>query len=463
MSATDLLHCSTTEQAALVRSGALSSVELCDFYLERIARLDGIVHAYSDFRPDLVRREARERERHFPARDLPPFWGVPVAVKDMNLAAGYFTKMGSRCFEDLFLVVDDPTVARLRRAGFVILGKTAVPELSSVPFCESLIMPPTRNPWDLGVTTGGSSGGAAAAIAAGLTPIAQGADGGGSIRIPSSICGLYGIKPSRGRVPNLYGFDDREVLYGDGPMGRSVEDVAALLDVMAGLTEGAPHWAPPPPDRYVTLARRDPPPLRIALATRSPLADTDPEVDRAVRRAAELLEERGHHVVEHAWPALDETDFLVLWKHTISFVHPPRPELLEPINDYLLVEGRKLAPDSVVHARSRMLAEIARLEPLADIWLTPTVPEAPNPIGSWAGLTWRQILDEARRVACFTAGFNVSGHPAASVPMGLSSRGHPIGVQVAGPQFREDLVLQVSRQILESLPPSSCIAPAFSS
>jgi len=447
-----LLDASALEQAALIRAGDVSSVELAELYLARIAEHDSLLHAYIDVRPEQTLHEARLADRRFPTRAVPPFWGVPIAIKDLNLAAGFFMRMGSRSFSNLFAPRDDRTVARLRAAGFVVLGKTTVPEFGSIPVTEPALHPPTRNPWDLEVTPGGSSGGAAAAVAARLAPIAQGSDGGGSIRIPSALCGLVGIKPSRGRVANMHGFADENILYTDGPIARDLDDACALLDVMAGVTVGTPHWAPPPEASFLALSRREPRPLRVGVCLRSPLATTRADVAASVMRVARVLESRGHHLEERSFPEIDPQDFLLLWRDGMAKLRPPDWNRVEAINSFLLRDGGPIGPRELEHARSRLRAQVEATFRGLDILVTPVVPEGPLPVGAWSHFTPQKMLEEATRVAAFVAGFNVSGQPAVSLPIGRSDRGHPIGVQLVGAEFGEATLLAVAHQVLDALP-----------
>ena len=232
---TELHDLSALEQAAAVRAGEVSPVELVEHCAERIARLDAAVGAFATLTLDAARAQARAAERAVRAGGpLPPLHGVPTAVKDLNNIAGVPTGLGSRAFRDLVPDVTDHAVAGLLRAGTVSLGKTTTPELGLPCYTEPAVAPPARTPWDLSRSAGGSSGGAGAAVAAGLVPFAQGSDGGGSIRIPSSVCGLYGLKVSRGRVSRGPLAGDLTGLGWDGPMARTVADAAALLDAMAG-------------------------------------------------------------------------------------------------------------------------------------------------------------------------------------------------------------------------------------
>jgi len=456
----DVLEATALEQAAFVRSRALSSEELCRLYLDRIDRLDSGLNAFvSRFRRRAL-ADAREKDALTRAGGpLPAFHGVPIGIKDLNVVRFAWTRFGSRAALPLFSPVDDHTVTALRRGGFVILGKTSTSELGAMPVTEPDTHPPTRNPWNPWHSAGGSSGGAGAAVAARLLPIAQGSDGAGSIRIPSAFCHLYGIKPSRGRVPNAFGRPDRDILYTCGPIARSVGDAAAMLDVMAGLDVGRPHWAAPPTRPYHETLRAPPRPLRIRFATRAPLGPTHPEIAAAVTAAARLLGELGHHVEEAPLPAGSLEEFMPLWQHLVSDIPLTRWARAQPITRWLGEAGLRLRKDDMLALRREIAARLTRELGDADLWLTPTVGVPAPRVGAFAGRPPGEAFAAAAPLGSFTAPFNVTGQPAASVPLGLTGEGLPMGLQVAGRLLREDEVLAVSRQLEEAMPWRGRVAP----
>lgn len=389
-----------------------------------------------------------------------PFRGVPIAVKDLTETAGVRTTYSSRAFAGYVPDRDAAVVRRLREAGFVLLGKTNTCELGTTPFTESELNGACRNPWDTGRTPGGSSGGAAAALTAGLCPVAHGSDGGGSIRIPASCCGLFGLKPSRGRISNAPYGEGLAGLATSGPMTRTVRDAAALLDVMAGSEPGDPWWAPPPPEPFARLAELPPGPLRIALTTEPALGDfpVDAACAAAAREAAHLLEELGH-AVEEATPPWREPGllgtFTVIWQ-TGPALSGADPALLEPLN-------RTLAEAAGATSSAAYAIALARLHALArrivafwegyDLVLTPTLALQPVPIG-WSQREadpWAQF-ELGARFTPFTAVANLTGQPAASLPLSWGENGLPIGVQLIGPPAGEALLLQVSAQLEAARP-----------
>lgn len=444
----------------MIKKRALSSEELARLYLDRIDRLDPRLNAFVSVFRRRALADAREKDREVRAGGpLPAFHGVPIGIKDLYMVRFSWTRMGSRGTLPIFAPADDKSTASLRRGGFVILGKLATAEVGAMPVTEPDTHPPTRNPWNPWHTAGGSSGGSGAAVAARLLPVAHGSDGAGSIRIPSAFCHLYGLKPSRGRLPNAFGRPDRDVLYTCGPIARSVEDAAAMLDVMAGLDVGQPHWAPPPPRPYRELFAETPRPLRVHLVLRSPLAETHPEIALAVRSAALLLSERGHHVEEAAPPGGSLEEFLPLWQRLIADAPVVRWSRMQPISRWLGEPGRSLRQEDM-NALCRRLADRLMGElGDADLWITPTVAQPPPRVGTFAGRPPAEAFAAAAQLGAFTAVFNLTGQPAASVPLGLTAEGLPMGLQIVGRPLRDDDVLAVSRQLEEAAPWRSRVAP----
>ena len=328
------------ELAASIAGGELSPVQITDHYLDRIGRLNEQVGAFYTVTADLAREQAaaaeklaaENRKAGGDASALPALNGVPIPIKDLNMVAGVRMTLGSTIFADTIAPEDDYVVAELRKAGIVITGKTATPEFGLPCYTETRIGPPARTPWDLSRSAGGSSGGAAAAVAAGLAPAAQGSDGGGSIRIPSSVCGLFGIKPSRGRISGGPLMPDLSGLSTDGPIARTVADAAALLDVMTCSYPGDMYIVPPLPDGETFLghARRDPGKLRIgrSLTNVVPGAVVHDDCVAAYEDASKLLAELGHEIVDVELPFGQDAVpmFELLWyaMATLAPIEPPR-------------------------------------------------------------------------------------------------------------------------------------------
>jgi amidase len=461
----DLAYADATALAELVRTGDATPLDLVDAAITRIERVDPALNAVIHRRFDEARSEAA-------AVGDGPFRGVPLLVKDLDgTLAGAPHHQGNRLLQALRHTADHDSylIAKLRAAGFVVVGKTNTPEFGLAPTTEPLAYGATRNPWDPGRSPGGSSGGSAAAVAAGLTPVAHGGDGGGSIRIPASHCGVFGLKPSRGRVslgPDLgeawAGLVTRHVLT------RSVRDSAAVLDVIAGPMPGDPYTAPPPARPYVHEVGADPSRLRIGLRTAAPggMVAVDPACAAAATTAARLLESLGH-VVEPASPAaLDDAGILetfaaVLVAGVVFDVNRLTEVAgraitaadVEPLTwlQYQMglatTAGQYVEALHVAHRFSR--AVVSWWGQGYDLLLTPTCAEPPPRLGDVQSTEAEPMRGFERSIpfAVFTGPFNVTGQPAMSVPLTWSDDGLPIGVQLVADQYREDVLFRVAAQL----------------
>ncbi|HXJ63782.1 MAG TPA: amidase [Actinomycetota bacterium] len=455
---------SALSQARLVRSGEVSSVELVELYARRIEALDGRLGSFLTLCLDRAMDEARSVRPGDPR----PFAGVPISIKDLYDTEGVRTTYGSAAFAEHVPGADEESVRRIRAAGFVVLGKTNTSEFGSVPWTEPRAFHAAHNPWDIERTPGGSSGGAAAGVAAGLVPLAQASDGGGSIRIPASVCGVFGLKPSRGRVSAAPG--PFSLLSQRGPIARTVADAAALLDVMAGPAPGDAFWAPSPERSFLGSAGVEPGRLRIAFTTR-PIAPVEvaPANRAAVEEAAGLLEQLGHEVWEEAPPA-DESllyRFPVLWAVSMASRTPrPNPDLVEPLNRELMRMGDSTsAPD---HQRTwedldRALRPVASFfHSRVDVLLMPSVATPPPRIGEFRND--EQPLMELIRAGSFTpftSLWNVTGQPAVSVPWSFDSLGLPVGVQLVGRPADESTLFRLSTQLETARPWGDHRPPGF--
>jgi amidase len=464
---TDLLLRSTTELAELVRSREVSARELVEASLRRIDELQPRVGAFTH----VAHESALSAADAIAPEDPRPFAGVPIAIKDNRSVAGMPLTMGSDAFGEFVTRRDSYLVRRLREAGFVIVGKTSMPEMGILPTTEPRRYGPARNPWDTDRTPGGSSGGAAAAVAAGMVPVAHGNDGGGSIRIPAACCGLVGLKPARGRV-SVGPDGGHSFLVCDGVLTRTVRDTAAVLDVLSGPEPGDSTWAPPPPAAgYTALCEVDPGHLRVALVYEPPLADAavDPVCEHAARDAAALLESIGHHVEEITppWSGLDLLpDFTRSFGPLVSFTtwlggqlsgRETTAEDVEPLTWMLYERARSQDTISYLIAENR-LESVARsivqaLTPY-DVVLTPVLAQRPVPIGEINGLGPDPMarFRKSGYFTPFTAIFNVTGQPAISLPLYHGEDGLPTGVQLVGPPAREEVLLSLAVQLEAALP-----------
>ncbi len=449
------------EQGALVRRGEVSSLELTEHYLDRAGRLDD-VGAFVLLTADRAREQARAADAASERDDLGPLHGVPTAIKDLNLTAGVPTRFGSPAFADYVPEVSDAATLALEAAAMPSLGKTSTPEFGSPCYTEPEGAPPAVTPWDRTRMAGGSSGGAAAAVAAGLVPLAQGSDGGGSIRIPASCCGLVGLKPSRGRLSGYPMYGDPTGLATSGSLARSVRDAAALLDVLAGRRPGDPAWAPPPSASFLAACDRAPGRLRIARFRTPIIAETtvDPECVRAYDDASRLLEGLGHDVVDIAVPLppeavpVFETCWAVLTAMTV--VPPDREHLLRPLTRWLSERGRAVSgPDFGLALGAMRRFAAGALEALApyDAVLSPTLAALPAEVGAL-----RDDADPARDFANqkaftpYTSAWNVTGMPAISLPLHQSAEGLPVGVMLAARPAEEELLLSLAAQVEAAAP-----------
>ncbi|PTA46987.1 amidase [Micromonospora sp. RP3T] len=445
------------EQAATIRRGELSSVELVEHHLRRVDALGDTVGAFVTVTAERARAAARAADA-VPTEARGPLHGVPTAIKDLTLTAGVRTTFGSAAFADFVPPVDADVVRFLAGAGLVSLGKTTTSELGCSLYSEGRVAPPARNPWDLAYTAGGSSGGAAAAVAAGLVPVAQGSDGGGSLRIPAALCGLVGHKPSRGLVSGgPLGFGAFG-LPTNGPLGRTVADVAALLDVLAQPVPGEPYLPPAAPaGGYLGAARAARPGrLRIGCFTTGMLADepVHPDCVAAVDRAAALLADAGHDVVEvpaplgpEAWPMFET----VWYALALAPVPAGRTGELLPLTRFLRERGEAIGAARLMAALGELQAQVrrgARRTAGCDLLLCPTLTAPQAPVGAFAALDPATDFDRQRRFSPYCAVFNVTGDPSVSLPVGRTAEGLPVGVLLTG-RYGDDATLIATAAQLE--------------
>jgi amidase len=323
----ELAFMSATEQAALIRQRKLSPVELVELYLRRIEQLNPTFNCFVLITAEEALEQARVAEDALARQEeLPPFHGVPISIKDILSTAGVETTRGSRAFAHEVPDYDDNDVARLKAAGFIMLGKTNTPEFAIYPWTEPELFGPTRNPWNTNLTPGGSTGGGGAALAAGLCPVSEGTNGGGSIRCPASCNGVFGIKPSRGRVSCAPRFGELiGGLMSSGPLTRTVRDAAGVLDMLSGYVTGDPYWTPDPERRFVEEVSREPGRLRVGIVTGSPLGGVHADCVVAAEDAAALLEELGHFVspTELALTEDDVRNFQTVWFASLAATQVP--------------------------------------------------------------------------------------------------------------------------------------------
>jgi amidase len=458
------------ELAAAIREGQLSPVEITDHYLDRIDRLNSETGAFYTVTADLAKEQATaaeklaaESRRTGDQATLPALTGVPIPIKDLNMVAGVRMTLGSTIFADNVATEDDYVVAELRKAGIVITGKTATPEFGLPCYTETKIGPAARTPWDLSRSAGGSSGGAGAAVAAGLAPAAQGSDGGGSIRIPASVCGLFGIKPSRGRISGGPLMPDLSGLSTDGPIARTVADAAHLLDVMTCSYPGDMYIVPPLPDGETFLghARREPGKLRIgrSLTNVVPGATVHDDCVAAYEDASKLLADLGHEVSDVELPFGSDAVpmFELLWYSmaTLAPIDPAQEEELLPLTRYLRSKGAKVTAAELIFAQAYLQGVMRPAMALLntyDAFLSPTLASPPVPVGYFDEVDPAENFERQKRFTPYTALYNISGQPAVNLPLYWNAAGLPIGVMLAGRLGDEATLIALSAQVEAARP-----------
>jgi amidase len=455
-----------TALADLVRRGEVTPLELVDAAIDRIERVNPRLNAVVTPMYEIARQVAQS--------DLPDgiFKGVPFLLKDLQAAyAGVKMTCGSRYMKDFVPDHDSELVVRHKRAGLIVVGKTNTPEFGILPTTEPELHGRTRNPWGVTRTPGGSSGGSAAAVAAGMVPMAHAGDGGGSIRIPASCCGLFGLKPTRARNPLGPSFGDLfSGLIVEHALTRSVRDSAALLDATSGPAPGDPYYAPPVTRPFREEVGADPGRLRIGFTTIPPTGSpVEPDCIAAVDDAAKLCADLGHEVEETKFTINGEMlsqAFLTLWSagnawmlHSLSYAvgRKATPEELEPLTQVLAeIGGRRSAPEylTAVQIIQVISRRVAAMFEKYDVLLTPTLGEAPVPLGSFDPTPEdaMQGMKRAAQFVPFTPIFNATGQPAMSVPLYWNEAGLPIGAHFAGRFGDEATLFRLAGQLEAAKP-----------
>jgi amidase len=454
------------EIAAAIRRKEISPVEVAELYLDRMDEFDGRLNAFCHRADDEVRgaaKRAADVVATTDAAELPPFFGVPLPIKDLNAVAGWPSTQGSRGTSWEPQTSSDFVVDRFVEAGFILLGMTNAPEFGTVSYTESDAHGITRNPWNLDHTPGGSSGGSGAAVASGMAPIAHASDGGGSIRIPAACNGLVGLKPSRNRVPNTV--NELEGLATSGVLTRTVLDTACALDVIGRADPLSWYNALPPQQPFAVSAAQPPPRLRVGYTTAPPLEmDIAPAYVTAVSKTVDALEAQGHDVFEVSLSMPDADAFVesfgLIWNTGSAGIPIEDWSRVEPLNRALHEAGR--ATDSIAYVeavqRTQVLARtlMAEFVDTFDVLVTPTMATLAPRCGTvWEGAEEDPLiaLINCFPMAIFTSIFNVTGLPAISIPVHHDDEaGLPACVQIAAGPWRDDIALQVAAQLEAALP-----------
>ncbi|NEP51259.1 MAG: amidase [Moorea sp. SIO3C2] len=453
MNQVDLAFTPALDQAQLIRKGEISPLELVQLYLERIEALNPQLGSYFTVASDMALADAKAKTEQLAqttdTSKLPPFFGVPIAIKDLRAVQGLPCSFGVAAFKDNIAEYDDGVITRIKQAGFIILGKTATSELGSLPYTEPPGFPPARNPWNLDYTPGGSSGGSAAAVAAGLSPIAQGSDGGGSLRGPAFCCGLVAIKPTRGRISYAPVGDFQSGIASIGPMARTVADAAALLDVMSGYITGDPYWLPDPEISFLEASHQQLDNLRISFATSiQPIGETSAVCEKIVVETVQRLEGMGH-LVEPGCPDFSEIvePFKTVWQAGITSAGIPL-EALSPMNRWIAEQSGSAGEYLQAVTKLQIIArQIVGFFNNYDVLVLPTYLHPPIRIGEWDDLSSEETLENIINWIGPCPPFNATGLPAIAIPAGFDDKGLPVGIQLVGPPASEARLLALAAQL----------------
>ncbi|AFY52900.1 amidase, Asp-tRNAAsn/Glu-tRNAGln amidotransferase A subunit [Rivularia sp. PCC 7116] len=450
MNPVDLAFAPALKQSELIRRREVSPLELVELYLERIQQFNSKLGSYFTVTAEQAIDDAKSKtEMLVQTEDLPLFFGVPISIKDLNPVAGIPCSYGNAALLGNVPDYDDGVVAKIKQAGFIILGKTATSELGSFPYTEATGFPPTRNPWNLEYTSGGSSGGAASALAAGLCSIAQGSDGGGSIRGPAACCNLVGIKPSRGRISHAPVGDRLNGIATNGPLARTVADASALLDAMSGYVTGDSYWLSDPEKSFLAASQEKVENLRIAYCTSiPPLGEADSNCHQGVMQTVKLLEELGHNVEEKC-PDISELvePFQIVWQANVAASGVP-VEILQPLNRWLLARNGTAGEYLRAVYQMQMVArKIVTFFDNIDVLVMPVYLHSPIRVGEWAALSPEETFENIIRWIAPCPAANATGQPAISLPIGFDDKGLPVAVQLIGKPIAEHTIISLAAQL----------------
>ena len=464
MTPPELFRTPATELTAAIRAKQLSPVELTEALLARIEAVNPAINAYLDVAGDRALEDARAAEASvMRGDDLGLLHGLPVPIKDLEPSEGLGHTSGSILQKDQIAEFDGAVTGRVKAAGGIIIGKTNTPHLGHKDMCDNLLGPPGRNPWNTDRTPGGSSGGAAAAVAAGLGPLAHGSDGAGSIRIPAALCGVFGFKPSFGRLPYWPNLDIWSARSHNGPISRTVADAALFTQATAGPDPRDPTAIANRPDDYLA-AVADPLPalrgLRVAWSADFGYAAVDPDVRRLAGEAAQRFSDFGC-IVEAVDPGWDnprpgaEVSWFVSLAARVGQAYDESPEAFEPSLAEMILQGRRYSGEE--HGRAEISRTVFYQQAREffeeyDLLLTPQMPLTAWGVDDWpASIDGRPTPSIFDRLP-FTFPFNLTGQPAASVPCGFASDGLPVALQIVGRWHADTLTLQAAAALEQAAP-----------
>jgi amidase len=455
---TDLAFTSALEQAKLIKERQITPLELTELYLSRIEKYNPQLGSFCYVAQESAIADAQQKTEQIAqtvdTRYLPPFFGVPIGIKDLKFVANMPITYGIAALKDQMAKYDEGVVSKIKQAGFIILGKTATSELGSFPYTEPEGFAPTRNPWNLDYTPGGSSGGSAAAIAAGLCAIALGGDAGGSIRGPASCCNLVGIKPSRGRISFAPVGDRLSGLGTHGVLARTVADAAAFLDVTSGYITGDPYWLPNPPVPFLASTQETLPPLKIGFITSLlPLGEPAPQCQQAVAKIVQQLEMMGHQAIPQAIDLSELIQpFTTVWASATAASGIP-PEALSAMNQWVLAQSGTAAEYLQAVTQMQLLArQIVSLFAQIDILVVPTYMHPAIKVGEWANLSPEDTYQKIVNWIFPCPVFNVTGQPVITIPTGFDDHNVPIGVQLVGKPNNEASIIALAANLEQAQP-----------
>lgn len=470
LNASDLAFTSALKQAKLIKERQVTPLELTEMYLDRIAKYDFQVGSFNYVAQESAIADAKSKsaqlEQTLDTSYLPPFFGVPIAIKDLKSVAGMPISYGIVALKDQVATYDDGVVSKIKQAGFIILGKTATSQLGSFPYTEPEGFAPTRNPWNLDYTPGGSSGGSSAAVAAGFCAIALGGDAGGSIRGPAACCGLVGIKPSRGRISFAPVGDRLSGLGTQGVVTRTVADAAAFLDLATGYITGDPYWLEKPEVSFLSHTQQSLPALKVGYTTSLlPVGEPAPECQQAVTQTVQQLESMGHTAIPQA---LDLTPliepFKIVWSSAVAASGIPA-EVLSPMNQWVLSQSGTAGEYSQAVTQMQLFArQLVSLFAQFDVLVAPTYMHPAIKIGEWQDLSPEATFQEIVNWILPCPPFNVTGQPVINIPMGFDLQGVPLGVQLIGQPNSEATIIALAAQLEQArswsqLRPGNFITP----
>jgi amidase len=446
------------ELRELVLKKELRPREVAEFFIARVEKLNPKLGAFMTVTRERALADADRIEKLSEAEQRRALmFGVPYSIKDLNWTKDIKTSMGSKNYENFMPPADDEIVIKMRNAGGILLGKTTTPEFGGRPTTEGGLCPPARNPWNLEHTAGGSSGGAGSAVAAGLGPLAQGSDGGGSIRIPSACCGLVGIKPSRGRISMSPAAGEAWAGFATfGPMARSVRDAATMLDVMHGNVVGDPYWAPEPITSFKAAVEIPPKHMRIGMITKTSLGKVDAETIAALESAAKSFEDMGHRVEPISCdPGGRMRDIVMaLICAGVGSVPVTDVKLMDPVVRELWETGQKMTAAQyigIVTQMHNMSREIVQELAPYDAIISPVTSRPAVRLGTLPSHP-SKYLTELPEWIPFTFAFNATGQPALAVPNGFSKQGLPLAMQIVGRQTDEVTIIGLAAQFEKARP-----------